>query len=64
MALSHRISSFAYIFTEHNIKRSLNVAKLKAKGVPSEPQWGAIQEKMTLLSRDAVFNDYPVNVCW
>ena len=24
----------------------------------------AIQEKMTLLSRDAVFNDYPVNVCW
>lgn len=54
VALSHRIASFAYVFSEHNIKPKLDVAKLKAAGVPAGPQWGAIQrgEMVTLETGD------------
>lgn len=43
IALSHRVPSFAYCFTEKNRKPMLDVAKLKAEGIEAGPLWGAIQ---------------------
>ena len=38
--LSHRVPSFAYIFTELNVDASLNTEKLKRAGIPRGPLWG------------------------
>ena len=43
VALSHRVPSFAYVFTEKNMKPMLDVPKLKAAGIEPGPLWGAIQ---------------------
>lgn len=42
-AMSHRVPSFAYSFTERNVGGRLDVAKLKGEGLPSGPLWGRIQ---------------------
>lgn len=42
-ALSHRVPSYAYSFTEREVERKLDKEKLLAAGVPSGPVWGRIQ---------------------
>ena len=41
--LSHRITSFGYSFTESKPRPSLNVEKIKSKGVPQGPLWGKLK---------------------
>lgn len=43
-ALSHRVPSHAYCFTEVVKARSLDVAKLQAANIPSGPEWGQLQQ--------------------
>jgi ribonuclease Z len=51
-ALSHRIASYAYSFTEAAVERKLDIDKLKAGGIPPGPAWGEIQQ-----GRDVVLDD-------
>ena len=51
-ALSHRIASFAYSFTEASVERKLDTGKLAAGGIASGPAWGEIQQ-----GRDVVLPD-------
>ncbi len=48
VALSHRVSSFAYRFTEKNIERRLNQKKLKMDNIQPGPAWGKIQKGETV----------------
>jgi ribonuclease Z len=43
-ALSHRVPSFAYSFTEQAVENKLDVARLKRDGIASGPVWGQIQQ--------------------
>lgn len=43
VALSHRVPSFAYRFTEKVRERHLDQARLEALGVPRGPLWGELQ---------------------
>ncbi len=43
IALSHRIESFGYIFSEKNSKVSLNKQKINQAGIPQGPLWGDLQ---------------------
>jgi ribonuclease Z len=43
-ALSHRIPSWAYGFTEAAIERRLDTDRLRADAVPASPLWGEIQQ--------------------
>ncbi|WP_431688468.1 ribonuclease Z [Hahella sp. NBU794] len=49
-ALSHRVPSYAYSFTERHVEAKLDVARLQANGVPPGPIWGRLQkgESVTL----------------
>ncbi|MFC0253479.1 ribonuclease Z [Massilia consociata] len=51
-ALSHRIESYAYSFTEAAVERKLDIGKLRASGLPSGPAWRELQQ-----GRDAVLPD-------
>ena len=51
-ALSHRIASHAYSFTEAAVERKLDMDKLKAGGIPAGPAWGEIQQ-----GRNVVLDD-------
>ncbi|WP_444997438.1 hypothetical protein [Aliikangiella sp. IMCC44359] len=51
-ALSHRVPSYAYIFTELNIEKKLNVNKLKEDQIPQGPIWGKIQNKESVQLND------------
>ncbi|WP_273028442.1 ribonuclease Z [Massilia timonae] len=51
-ALSHRIPSWAYGFTEAAIERRLDTERLRADAVPSSALWGEIQQ-----GRDVVLAD-------
>jgi ribonuclease Z len=42
--LSHRVPSYAYSFTEKNVERKLDAARLGAAGVPRGPLWGQLQQ--------------------
>lgn len=42
-ALSHRIASYAYHFTERVLERKLDTARLRAAGIASGPAWGELQ---------------------
>ena len=42
--LSHRVPSYAYVFTEKHVEKTLNVDRLKADGVDSGPEWGKLQK--------------------
>ncbi len=57
--LSHGIPSFAFCFIEKNIKRKLDVEKLKNDGVAAGPIWGFLQsgEDVMLPSGDALICD-------
>ncbi|QGZ43355.1 ribonuclease Z [Pseudoduganella flava] len=41
-ALSHRVPSYAYAFTEKSVERRLDTARLTAAGVPRGPLWGQL----------------------
>lgn len=43
-ALSHRVPSYAYSFTEKSVERKLDVAKLARDGVAPGPAWGQLQQ--------------------
>lgn len=45
VALSHRVPSYAYVFTEREQKRELLVDKIKAVGVPPGPQWSEFKRQ-------------------
>jgi ribonuclease Z len=51
-ALSHRIASYAYSFTEAAVERKLDIDKLKAGGIPSGPAWGEIQQGRNVVLED------------
>ncbi|WEF35114.1 ribonuclease Z [Pseudoduganella chitinolytica] len=44
VALSHRVPSWAYRFTERAVERRLDAARLAAAGVPPGPDWGTLQQ--------------------
>ncbi len=41
--LSHRVPSYAYVFTEKNIEKKLNIDKLRQQAIPAGPVWGQLQ---------------------
>ncbi|TFW34389.1 ribonuclease Z [Massilia horti] len=43
-ALSHRVPSYAYSFTERTVEHKVDVAKLNDEGIPPGPIWGQIQQ--------------------
>jgi ribonuclease Z len=52
IALSHRMPSWAYRFTERAVERKLDTDRLRAAGVAPGPAWGALQQ-----GRDVVLDD-------
>lgn len=42
-ALSHRVPTFAYSFTEKQLERRLDIDKLRGDGIASGPGWGRLQ---------------------
>jgi ribonuclease Z len=40
--LSHRVPSFAYVFTEKDSERALDIDKLIQDGIPKGPIWGML----------------------
>ncbi|WP_371764915.1 MBL fold metallo-hydrolase [Massilia sp.] len=52
IALSHRMPSWAYRFTERTVERKLDAARLRAAGVAPGPAWGELQQGL-----DAVLDD-------
>jgi ribonuclease Z len=42
--LSHRVPSYAYSFTEKNVERKLDAARLDGANVPRGPVWGQLQQ--------------------
>jgi ribonuclease Z len=51
-ALSHRMPSFAYTFTEKAVERRLDPARLAAAGVPRGPAWGELQKGADIVLAD------------
>jgi len=43
-ALSHRVPSYAFSFTEKQVERKLDAARLKSQGIPPGPIWGELQQ--------------------
>lgn len=54
--LSHRVESFAYQFTEQNIRANLDATKLAAMNIPKGPLWGQLQrgEVVTLENGETI----------
>jgi ribonuclease Z len=52
IALSHRMPSWAYRFTERAVERKLDADRLRAAGIAPGPAWGELQQ-----GRDAVLAD-------
>jgi ribonuclease Z len=51
-ALSHRVPSFAYSFTERAVENKLDAAKLKREGVEPGPLWGQLQQGSEVTAPD------------
>jgi len=52
ITLLHRMPSYAYRFSEREVERRLDTARLRAAGVPAGPVWGLLQK-----GEDAVLDD-------
>jgi ribonuclease Z len=52
IALSHRMPSWAYRFTERAVERKLDAGRLRAAGIAPGPAWGELQQGL-----DAVLDD-------
>jgi ribonuclease Z len=51
-ALSHRIPSWAYSFTERAVERRLDVDKLASDGLARGPHWGRLQQGVDVVTED------------
>jgi len=51
-ALSHRIPSYAFSFTERSVERKLDTARLRAAGVAAGEAWGRLQRGEDVLLPD------------
>jgi ribonuclease Z len=51
-ALSHRVPSFGFSFTEKVVENKLDVDKLKSAGIPPGPAWGQIQQGKDVTTED------------
>jgi ribonuclease Z len=51
-ALSHRVPSFAYSFSEKTVENKLDVARLKSEGIPTGPEWGQLQQGNDVTTAD------------
>ena len=63
LKLSHRVSSWGFVFTERNIESKLDIEKLKAHNIPAGKLWGEIQktDSVTLESGEVInSSDYHV----
>lgn len=52
VALSHRVSCRAFVFTERNLERQLVQDRLKADGIEPGPDWGELQKGKDVLLED------------
>ncbi|MDX1757062.1 MAG: ribonuclease Z [Marinobacter sp.] len=52
VALSHRVSCRAYVFTERQLERQLLQDKLRADGIDPGPSWGELQKGHDVLLED------------
>ncbi|MCL7943652.1 ribonuclease Z [Marinobacter sp. ATCH36] len=52
VALSHRVSCRAYVFTETNLERQLLQDKLRKDGIEPGPGWGELQKGNNVLLED------------
>jgi len=50
--LSHRVDSYAYVFTEASTDPILDTDKLKAKNIPRGPLWGEIQSGKEIVHQE------------
>lgn len=50
--LSHRVPSFAFVFSEKNIAGKLNIPKLEKDGIEPKTHWGDIQKGLDVLLPD------------
>jgi ribonuclease Z len=60
-ALSHRVPSFAYSFSEKTVEGKLDLAKLKNDEIPAGPVWRQIQQGKNVVlpdGRSVCANDY------
>lgn len=53
--LSHRVPSFAYSFSEHEIQTVLDSTKLKSLGIPKGPMWGSIKNGVGITYEGAFY---------
>jgi ribonuclease Z len=56
VALSHRVPSYAYVFTECKVETGLDTEKLNSDGIPRGPLWGQLKNGI-----DVVFNGKTIN---
>ncbi len=59
--LSHRVASYAFVFTEKNVKAKLNTQKLQQHNIPAGPVWGTLQNGEDVLlddGRQIISKDY------
>ncbi len=52
VALSHRVSCRAFVFTERNLERQLRQDKLRNDGVDPGPSWGELQQGQDVTLED------------
>jgi ribonuclease Z len=52
IALSHRVPSYAYVFTEKPLAHKLDVELLNKLGVPKGPLWGKLQQGQAVTLED------------
>jgi ribonuclease Z len=51
-ALSHRVPSYAYSFTEKTVENKLDVARLAGDGIAPGPSWGQMQQGIDVVLPD------------
>lgn len=56
VALSHRVPSWAYVFTEADNAAQLDTARLQAEGVPQGPLWGQLKQGRHIEWQDRVLS--------
>lgn len=52
VALSHRVASYGYVFTERRVEATLDTEKLLHDGIPAGPIWGRIHKRVATVTED------------
>ncbi|RYY73609.1 MAG: ribonuclease Z [Gammaproteobacteria bacterium] len=47
--LSHRVPSYAYVFTENSVEANLDTEKLTLSGIPKGPLWGMLKKGINVV---------------